>query len=105
MPPPDPRAAVRRDTGLRRVSRLTRWVLAGALALTGVLSAIAAHAFPGSGTAAGRATPSTAQAGTSAQAGSSAAGADHGTTGGGLQAPASAPSAASGSGAVTSGGS
>lgn len=39
--------ATGRDRGLRRVSRLTRWSLGGALALTGVLSALVAHARPG----------------------------------------------------------
>ena len=42
----DPRVAAR-DAGLRRVSWLTRGAMAGGLALTGVFSAVAAHAFPG----------------------------------------------------------
>jgi hypothetical protein len=37
-----------RDGGLRRVSHLTRWLTAGAVALVGVLSAIVAQAVPGS---------------------------------------------------------
>ena len=40
-------AAAARDAGLRRVSWLTRAALVGGLALTGVFSAITAHAFPG----------------------------------------------------------
>jgi hypothetical protein len=36
-----------RDLGLRRVSRLTRWSVAAAVVLTGVLSALVAHARPG----------------------------------------------------------
>jgi hypothetical protein len=42
-----------RDDGLRRVSRLTRWLAGGALALIGGLSALVAQALPGaSGTTA-----------------------------------------------------
>jgi hypothetical protein len=37
-----------RDRGLRRVSRLTRWLTAGAAAAVGVLSALVAQAVPGS---------------------------------------------------------
>ena len=37
-----------RDAGLRRVSRLTRWMVAGSVALAGGLSAVVAHALPGS---------------------------------------------------------
>jgi hypothetical protein len=95
--PVDRVAAASRDAGLHRVSRLTRWLLAGALALTGAFSAIAARAFPGS------TTPTTGQAGSSGQTGSSPS--DEDTAGGGLQAPATPPSASSGPGAVTSGGS
>ncbi len=80
--PPDRGDVARRDAGLRRVSRLTRWLLAGALALTAAFSAIAAHSFPGN--ASNQATNSTS------------------TT---LQSPASNPSASGGSGGVTSGGS
>ncbi len=36
-----------RALGLRRVSRLTRWALAGGLALTGALSATAAAVYSG----------------------------------------------------------
>ena len=36
-----------RDDGLRRVSRLTRWFAAGAVALIGGLSAVLAQAIPG----------------------------------------------------------
>jgi hypothetical protein len=38
-----------RDDGLRRVSRMTRWIAAGAVALIGGLSALVAHAIPGAG--------------------------------------------------------
>ena len=38
---------VDRDDGLRRVSRLTRWCAAGAVALIGGISALVAQAIPG----------------------------------------------------------
>ena len=41
------RARAKRDAGLRRVPRLTGWVVAGAIALTGGLSEVAALALPG----------------------------------------------------------
>jgi hypothetical protein len=37
-----------RDSSLRRLSRVNRWLLAGSLTLTGVLTDVVAHAFPGS---------------------------------------------------------
>ena len=37
-----------RDSSLRRLSRVNRWLLAGSLTLTGVLTEVVAHAFPGS---------------------------------------------------------
>jgi len=50
-----------RDDGLRRVSRLTRWLAGGAIALLGALSAIVASALPGtSGTASSSLPPATA---------------------------------------------
>lgn len=36
-----------RDAALRRLARCNRWLLAGAVTLTGVLSEVAAQAFPG----------------------------------------------------------
>ena len=63
-----------RDAGLRRVSRMTRWIAAGAVALIGGLSALVAQAIPGAGgstapTPAGgtATTPSTAPATSPAQ--------------------------------------
>jgi hypothetical protein len=45
--------AAGRDSGLRRVSRITRWLVAGSVAAVGVLSAVVAQALPGnSGSAA-----------------------------------------------------
>jgi hypothetical protein len=40
-------AAVARDTGLALISRINRWLIAGAVAVTGFLSLVAAHAFHG----------------------------------------------------------
>lgn len=37
-----------RDSSLRRLNRANRWLLAGSLTLTGVLTEVVAHAFPGS---------------------------------------------------------
>jgi hypothetical protein len=101
-------AAAARDAGLRRVSRLTRWLLAGALALTAAFSAIAAHAFPGhsgraqaSGTTQTTGTAQSSGTGSDDQSGQT----DSGSSGSGLQAPSSSPFASGGSGSVTSGGS
>jgi hypothetical protein len=39
--------AANRDAGLRRISRTTRWLAGGAVALMGTLAAVAAYATPG----------------------------------------------------------
>jgi outer membrane biosynthesis protein TonB len=44
IPPPSSNA---RDAGLRRLVLAKRWLLAGSVTLTGVLTAVAANAFPG----------------------------------------------------------
>ena len=98
--PPDPRAMARRDAGLRRVSRLTRWLLAGSLALTGMFAALAARAFPGQGSQQAGGAVTTTTTVTSSQSDDSAQ--DDSSQ---LQAPATTPSASGGSGDVTSGGS
>ena len=36
-----------RDAALRELHRINRWMIAGSVLLTGVLSDVAAHAFPG----------------------------------------------------------
>jgi hypothetical protein len=54
-PPADPganpaagrRAVIARDAGLRRISRATRWIAAGAVGLSGALAVIAADSFHG----------------------------------------------------------
>lgn len=38
-----------RDDGLRKVALIKRWLIAGSVALTGVFTAVAAHALPGKG--------------------------------------------------------
>ena len=47
------RATAARDAGLALVSRINRWLIAGAVTLTAVFSAFAAHAFRGHGVALG----------------------------------------------------
>lgn len=101
--PSDRGAAAQRDAGLRRVSRLTRWLLAGALALTAGFSAIAARSFSGtsgsqSASHSGSTTTTDDGSGQSSGSGSS----DSGST---FQSPSSSPSSGSGPGSVTSGGS
>jgi hypothetical protein len=100
---PSNRAAVRRrDAGLRRVSRLTRWLLAGALALTGAFSAIAAHSFPGKTGNHATSSAGTDQSGQATYFGSGQSDDDASPA---LQPPSSTPSAGAGLGSVTSGGS
>jgi hypothetical protein len=102
--PSDPGTAAQRDAGLRRVSRLTRWLLAGALALTAGFSAIAARGFSGStGQTGGTAT--TGASGQTSNSDSSDSGSDSSDDGSALQAPSNSPSASGGPGSVTSGGS
>lgn len=100
---PGPRSpAAARDAGLRRVSRLTRWLLAGALALTAGCSVIAARvssATSQQSASQSAATDSSSQSGGSDSSNSSSG---QGST---LQAPDWAPFASGGSGSVTSGGS
>ncbi len=50
--------ATDRDDGLRRVSRMTRWLTAGAVALVGALSAVVAQAIPGTSGSASTTPPS-----------------------------------------------
>lgn len=45
--PKSPHSTSSRDSALRRLSLSTRWLIAGSVALTGALSEVAAHAFPG----------------------------------------------------------
>ncbi len=100
--PSDRGTAAQRDASLRRVSRLTRWVLAGALALTAGFSAIAARSFSGtSGSQSASHSGSTTTTTTTTDDGSGQS-SDSSST---FQSPSSSPSSGSGSGSVTSGGS
>lgn len=67
----DPRE---RDEAVERVSRTTRWVVAGALLGTGVIVGVAAHELPGKSAS----TPSTTS---SVSSGSSGSGSSAGTSG------------------------
>ena len=101
-----------RDSGLRRVSRITRGAFAGALVLAGALSALAARELPGrtsppvghvAQTHRGTSLlpPSEPGTGPGLQAPSSG----QGTGSAPLQPPVSAPVTGSGGGPVVSGGS
>jgi hypothetical protein len=97
--PSDRGTAAQRDAGLRRVSRLTRWLLAGALALTAGFSAIAARSFSGTSGSQSASHSGTTTTTTDDGSGQSS---DSSST---FQSPSSSPSSGSGSGSVTSGGS
>lgn len=66
-------APATRDAALRRVSHARRWLIGGAVALTGVFSVVASQAFPGhtikKATAAPAATPTPTPAQTPAPTG------------------------------------
>jgi hypothetical protein len=51
-----------RDAALRRLSRTNRWLIAGTALLTGVLTDVAANAFPGHKVAVGKGTARTTRA-------------------------------------------
>jgi hypothetical protein len=77
-----------RDSSLRRLSLINRWLIAGSVTLTGVLTDVAAHAFP-------------AKSGAQAATKSSKSRSDHrakkshsSTSTGSLSPPAEAPKAA-----------
>jgi hypothetical protein len=52
--------SVLRDAGIRRISRLTGWLVAGSLALTAAVTGVAASAHPGRGGHAAKAAQATA---------------------------------------------
>lgn len=99
--PSDRGTAAQRDASLRRVSRLTRWVLAGALALTAGFSAIAARSFSGTSGSQSASHSGSTTTTTTTDDGSGQS-SDSSST---FQSPSSSPSSGSGSGSVTSGGS
>jgi hypothetical protein len=92
------RAVLARDAGLRRVSLVTRWMVAGAVGLSGALALLAANAFhghtiqsaPSSSTTnepSGQTTPATTTPATTAPATTT-------PSSGGLQPPSQAPAPA-----------
>lgn len=84
-----PRAVTARDAGLRLIARINRWMIAGAVALSGLISVAAARSFHGhTATNAGAATsqPSSSSSSSSGASGSS--------DGSGIQQPPQAPSSA-----------
>lgn len=113
MPPTRPgdraAAAARRDAGLMRVSRLTRWLLAGALALTAVFSTVAARVSGATANHKAATSPSQSSGSDSGATEGSGSGSTQGSgstdSGSNLQAPGSLPFSSGGSGNVTSGGS
>lgn len=51
----------RRDAGLARLRRTTRWAAAGALGLAGLFTGLVSHALPGRSATAPRSAPATTQ--------------------------------------------
>jgi hypothetical protein len=90
-----------REDGLALISRINRWLIAGAIALSGAISVAAANAFHGRTRAQSHQTAVTHGGKASSQRASNA------DSGGGLQPPAQAPAPtqAPASGPVVSGGS
>jgi hypothetical protein len=101
------RAVIARDAGLRRISRATRWLVAGAAALSGALALIASHSgHTSSGSSASTASPAASKSATSNTSGTTAAGGSGTTAAGGGLAPAqSAPTSSSSAPVAVSGGS
>jgi hypothetical protein len=89
-----------RDLGLRRVSRLTRWLAAGGVAFTGMFAVMVAKAQPGKSATTGSQAASQVQTSPSADSGQPSS-----QDNPGLQAPQLPPVATGGSGQVVSGGS
>jgi len=84
------RPASARDAALQKLSRVNRWVIAGSVALTALLSEVAAQAFPGKTIHAG----ATAKSGQSQTRAAKSSGGSSATSPGALQPPAQAPQAA-----------
>jgi hypothetical protein len=96
-----PRAVTTRDAGLALIGRINRWLIAGAIALTGMISLVAARSFHGRTVgSAGSANIQSAQSSSASSGGSN-------SSGGGLAQPAQAPSPSQSASApvVSSGGS
>ncbi len=94
------REVTAREQGLALISRINRWLIAGAVGVAGLLSLVAAHAFHGHSA---NASPAARTAAPQSQPQSQPSGDD---SGGGLQQPAQAPAPAPAAPApVVSGGS
>jgi hypothetical protein len=101
MAPPD----ANRDRGLRRISRTTRWFAGGAVALMGVVSAVAAYAAPGRSTGTSSTTPTSGATTPSNQSTPTTQAPDTSSqSSGGFQAPSQAPTRTHHSPSVQSGG-
>jgi hypothetical protein len=104
--PPEtrPHTTRTRDAALRRLARSNRWLLAGSTALAGMLTAVAANAFPGKAV---KTTPAGAHVSATSQRSSSESAGTSTSSSGSLQQPAQAPqsSSAEESSPVVSGGS
>jgi hypothetical protein len=96
---PDPIA--RRNAGLRRISNVTKGALAGGLVLTGGLSALAAHSFSGTSTAATTQSTTQSTTATTTPSTSSSSSSSDQT----FQSPSYSIQSSGGSGRVSSGGS
>jgi hypothetical protein len=88
-----------RDAGVRRITRLTSWVLAGAMGLSAAVSFVVAKAQTGNAASSGHTNTSTAATGSVAPVIIGP-----GTGGGGLQPPISAPTGHGGGGGVANSG-
>src|SRR5450755_3286011 len=88
-----------RDHGLALISRVNRWLIVAAVAFSGLISLVAAHAFHGRTVSAGGSSPEAStppgQSQSSAGTGSSAGGGSARSLQPPAQAPASAPAAPS----------
>jgi hypothetical protein len=111
---PTRRTVARRDAGLALVRRINGWLIAGAVAATGAVSAVAAQGFTGhASTATGSSSAATTRASTTTRQSQNAVSSAGTTTSqsssptsSGLQSPAQTPTAASsGSAGAVSGGS
>jgi hypothetical protein len=83
-----PRAVTARDAGLRLIARINRWMIAGAVALSGLISVAAARSFHGR-----TATP-TGAATSQPSSSSSSSGSSSSSDGSGIQPPPQAPASA-----------
>jgi hypothetical protein len=101
MPPTSTNRKYDRDLGLANLSTATRWAAAGALAMVGLFTAAAAHAFPGHN----RTTTVPSSGSSVAGPQSSGSGTASSDPSGNLQPPASPPTTSSSPPVVVSGGS